>query len=339
MKVKENFSLKPYNTFGLEAKAAHFVEVQSEEELIEFLQNNPLAKGSLLPLGGGSNILLTEDYPGTVLKISILGKRILKATNGKTRVEVAGGENWHDFVLWTIDQNLGGIENMSLIPGNVGTAPIQNIGAYGVEQKDCFVSLRAIEIEKGQVHHFTNEACEFGYRDSVFKRHLKGKFIITKVVYELTNKDHRVKTSYGAIQAQLKESDISEPTIKEVSDAVIAIRKSKLPDPKKIGNSGSFFKNPVIPNAQFAELKLKFPEIAAYPNGKDHTKVAAGWLIEKAGFKGLRRGDIGVHDKQALVLVNHGGGDGKALKQLSSDIQKRIKELFGISLEAEVNIL
>jgi UDP-N-acetylmuramate dehydrogenase len=284
-------------------------------------------------------MLLTQDYQGTVLKISIPGKRILKKTNNTTKVEVAGGENWHDFVLWTIQQNLGGIENMSLIPGNVGTAPIQNIGAYGVEQKDCFVSLRAVEIESGQVHHFTNEACEFGYRDSVFKRHLKGKFIITQVVYELTNTSHSVKTSYGAIQTQLKEAGISKPTIKEVSDAVIAIRQSKLPDPKKIGNSGSFFKNPVIPNRQFEELKQKFPEVAAYPNGENRTKVAAGWLIEQAGFKGLRRGSIGVHDKQALVLVNHGGGEGKALKQLSSDIQEKVKELFGISLEAEVNIL
>ena len=337
--MEQNVSLQPYNTFGLDAKAQHFLEVNSPEVLLEFLTENPLAKGPLLPLGGGSNILLTKDYQGTVLKLSLKGKHILKEQGGFTYVEVAGGENWHNFVLWTISKNLGGLENMSLIPGNVGTAPIQNIGAYGVEQKDSFVSLTAVEIASGQIHHFTNEACEFGYRDSVFKRHLKGKFIITKVVFKLTNTHHVLKTGYGAIQAELKQMNITEPTIKEVSDAVIAIRQSKLPDPKKIGNSGSFFKNPVLTNAAFAVLKHKFPEVAAYPNGEHHTKVAAGWLIEQAGLKGLRRGPIGVHEKQALVLVNYGGGKGKNIQQLSSDIQQKVKEIFDVSLEAEVNIL
>lgn len=339
MQIQENVSLQPYNTFGLEASAKHFVEIETQEELVDFLLNEPLAKENLLPLGGGSNILLTQDYEGTVLKLSLQGKTVLKEKGGFTFVEVASGENWHDFVLWAIDQNLGGIENMSLIPGNVGTAPIQNIGAYGVEQKDSFVSLTAVEIESGQVHHFTNEACEFGYRDSVFKRHLKGKFIITKVVFKLTNTNHLLKTSYGAIQAELKSKGIETPSIKEVSDAVIAIRQSKLPDPKEIGNSGSFFKNPVISNEKFEVLKSKFPEVSAYPNGENHTKVAAGWLIEQAGLKGLRRGPIGVHEKQALVLVNYGGGKGKDIQQLSSDIQQKVKEIFDISLEAEVNIL
>jgi UDP-N-acetylmuramate dehydrogenase len=337
--MEQNVSLKPFNTFGLEAKAQHFLEINNQEELIDFLTNNPLAKGPLLPIGGGSNILLTQDYKGTVLKLSLKGKHILKEQDNYTFVEVAGGENWHDFVLWSISENLGGIENMSLIPGNVGTAPIQNIGAYGVEQKDSFVSLTAVEIETGQIHHFTDEACEFGYRDSVFKRHLKGKFIITKVVFKLTNTNHVLKTSYGAIQNQLQLMNVLEPTIKEVSDAVIAIRQSKLPDPKEIGNSGSFFKNPVISNEKFEILKHKFPEVSAYPNGENHTKVAAGWLIEQAGLKGLRRGPIGVHEKQALVLVNYGGGKGKDIQQLSSDIQAKVKEIFDISLEAEVNIL
>ena len=337
--MENNVSLKPFNTFGLEAKAQNFLEVNNQEELIEFLKNEPLAKGGLLPLGGGSNILLTQDYIGTVLKLSLIGKTTLKEEGGFTYVEIAGGKNWHEFVLWAIDNNLGGIENMSLIPGNVGTAPIQNIGAYGVEQKDSFVSLTAVEIESGQIRHFTNEACKFGYRDSVFKRHLKGKFIITKVVYKLTNTDHVLKTSYGAIQNELKSMHVSKPTIKNVSDAVIAIRQSKLPDPKEIGNSGSFFKNPVITNKKFELLKSKFPDVSAYPNGDNHTKVAAGWLIEKAGLKGLRRGPIGVHEKQALVLVNYGGGKGKDIKQLSSDVQRKVKEIFDISLEAEVNIL
>jgi len=337
--MDQNVSLKPFNTFGLEAKAQNFLEIKSQEELVEFLKENPLAKGPLLPLGGGSNILLTQDYQGTVLKLSLKGKHILKEQDGFTLVEVAGGENWHDFVLWSISKNLGGIENMSLIPGNVGTAPIQNIGAYGVEQKDSFVSLTAVEVESGQVHHFTNEACKFGYRDSVFKRHLKGKFIITHVIYKLTNANHVLKTTYGAIQNQLRLMNVTEPTIKEVSDAVIAIRQSKLPDPKEIGNSGSFFKNPVITNEEFEILKSNFPDVSAYPNGENHTKVAAGWLIEKAGLKGLRRGPIGVHEKQALVLVNYGGGKGKDIQQLSSDIQQKVKEIFDISLEAEVNIL
>ncbi len=339
MQIQENTSLQSHNTFGIEAKSQYFLDVNSQEVLIDFLQNNALAKGPLLPLGGGSNILLTQDFNGTVLKLTFKGKRVLKEKEGYTGVEVAGGENWHEFVLWAISKNLGGIENMSLIPGNVGTAPIQNIGAYGVEQKDCFVSLTAVEIESGQIHHFTNEACEFGYRDSVFKRHLKGKFIITKVVFKLTNANHVLKTSYGAIQAELKSKGIDSPSIKEVSDAVIAIRKSKLPDPNEIGNSGSFFKNPVISNEKFEILKEKFPEVYAYPNGENHTKIAAGWLIEKAGLKGLRRGPIGVHEKQALVLVNYGGGKGKDIQQLSSDIQQKVKEIFDISLEAEVNIL
>ncbi|MCT4622716.1 MAG: UDP-N-acetylmuramate dehydrogenase [Schleiferiaceae bacterium] len=339
MRFLENESLKPYNTFGLDVKARHFVEIESEKELVHFLLNHEWAKKPLLPLGGGSNILLTKDFEGTVIKLSLNGKRIIKEDNDFVKVAISAGENWHEFVLWAIRQNFGGVENLSLIPGNIGTAPIQNIGAYGVELKDVFVSLSAVEIESGQVHYFTHEACEFGYRDSVFKRANKGKFIITEVTLQLTKQNHQLKMSYGAIQDQLKVDSVSEPTIQDISNAVIAIRQSKLPDPKEIGNSGSFFKNPVISNGQFAELKSKFPDVASYPNGQDHTKVAAGWLIEKAGFKGLKRGAIGVHEKQALVLVNYGGGEGKELKALSSEIQEKVKEIFGISLEAEVNIL
>ncbi len=339
MELRENVNLKPFNTFGLSAEARYFVEIFSENELIDFLQNHPWAQHRILPLSGGSNMLLTQNYAGVVLKISLMGMEVAQEKEDHVLVNIAAGENWHHFVLWSISKNLGGVENLSLIPGNVGTAPIQNIGAYGVELKDVFHSLRCVEIKTGKVKVFTKDECEFGYRDSIFKRHQKGKYIITQVTLALKKAPHQLKLKYGAIAQQLTKMGIENPSIKEVSDAVIAIRESKLPDPKKIGNSGSFFKNPVIKNEEFIVLKEKFPEAVGYPNGAHHTKVAAGWLIEKAGWKGYRKGDAGVHKNQALVLVNYGNASGKEIQELSSKIQESIAEIFGVNLEAEVNIL
>lgn len=337
MRIQENISLKSYNTFGIDAKAKYFANVNTIEELAEVLQ----LKGypELFFLGGGSNMLLTQDVNALVTHVNIKGIHIVSETDDYVTVKANAGENWHEFIAWCIKHNFGGVENMSLIPGNVGTAPIQNIGAYGVELKDVFLECETIEIATGKHHVFTKAECNFGYRNSIFKQDQKGNHVIINVTFKLTKNNHVLKTSYGAITTELENQNIVNPTIKDISNAVIAIRSSKLPDPKKIGNSGSFFKNPVISIDQFKELQSNFPEIPNYKISETLVKVPAGWLIDKAGFKGKTFGNYGVHKNQALVLVNYGDAKGSDILKLSKLIQDTIKRIFNINLEAEVNII
>lgn len=337
MEILKNFPLKQYNTFGLSAYAKEFIAVHSVDELAEVIREN--AGKELFILGGGSNMLLTKDIDALVIHVDIKGKSVADNGNGSADVTAMAGENWHEFVLYCIDNNLGGLENLSLIPGNVGTTPIQNIGAYGTEIKDTFVSCEAMEIATQQLRTFTKQECEFAYRESIFKGELKGRYIITSVTFRLTTENHKINTSYGDIAAELTRNDIVIPTIKDVSNAVTAIRKSKLPDPKELGNSGSFFKNPIITAEEFEKVYVAHPQMPHYTISDTEVKVPAGWLIEQAGFKGCRFGDAGVHAKQALVLVNYGNATGQELVDLSRKIQQTVKEKFGISIEAEVNII
>ena len=333
MDIHKNFSLKNYNTFGIDAKAKQFVEVSSIEELKTILSQEK----NIFVLGGGSNMLLTQDIDKLVVFVNTKGIKTSNKKDNTIEVTAQAGENWHEFVLWCIDHDYGGIENLSLIPGNVGTCPIQNIGAYGVEIKDTFKKLTAIDIDTLEEKIFTLEDCLFGYRNSIFKNELKGKYIITSVTFELTTENHQTDISYGAIVSALNGNE--NPTLKEISNAVISIRESKLPNPKEIGNSGSFFKNPVIDITLFEKLKKQYPNIPSYLISETSIKVPAGWLIEQAGFKGKRFGDAGVHDKQALVLVNHGNAKGFEVYQIAKKIQEEIKSKFEISLEIEVNVI
>ncbi|WKD86951.1 UDP-N-acetylenolpyruvoylglucosamine reductase [Polaribacter huanghezhanensis] len=334
MTILNNISLKEYNTFGVEVYAKRFVSISSFYDLQQLLKTEK----ELFLLSGGSNMLLTKDIEKLVTFINFKGISIDRENENSVHITVNSGENWHEFVLWCISQDYGGIENLSLIPGNVGTCPIQNIGAYGVEVKDTITKVEALEIETGKLVPFSNTDCEFGYRNSIFKNHAKGKYILTSVSFQLTKTTHQLNTSYGAIETALKEKNITNPTIKDVSDAVIAIRKSKLPDPKEIGNSGSFFKNPVITTQQFIEIQKQHPTIPSYKISETETKVPAGWLVEQCEFKGKRFGDAGVHEKQALVLVNYGNASGKEIHQLAQNIQQAVFKKFQISLEIEVNI-
>lgn len=333
-KIEKNTSLAPFNTFGLEVKAERYAEIHSLEDLKEILESGEMPT---LFLGGGSNVLLLDDIHGLVLRNCMLGKKV-EERQDYILVTVASGENWHELVLWAVENGYAGIENMSLIPGTVGAAPMQNIGAYGTEIKDVFVKLRALEIASGELREFRLEECAFGYRESIFKHGLKNKFIIVDVTLKL-QKTAVVNTSYGAIKDTLKEMGVEKPTIQDVSKAVIHIRKSKLPDPAEIGNSGSFFKNPEIPKKDYEAIKLKYPEVPSYPVSDELVKVPAGWLIEKAGWKGYTEGSIGVHAKQALVLVNYGGGKGRDIAALAIRIQEDIHQKFGISLSPEVNFV
>lgn len=333
MKIQQNISLKPYNTFGIQVNAKRFVTVNSVKELKEIIASEK----SLFLLGGGSNILLTGDVEKLVIHLNTKGIIVNDFDENEVLVTAEAGENWHELVLWCVSQNYGGLENLALIPGNVGTSPIQNIGAYGIEIKDVFQQLEALEIETGKTKIFTNADCDFGYRNSVFKNELKGKFIILNVTFKLTKKNHNINISYGAIKDLL--TDKEKPSIKEIADAVIVIRQSKLPDPKKIGNSGSFFKNPVITSDLFKELTEKHPEIPHYRISENEIKIPAGWLIEQCGFKGKRFGDAGVHEKQALVLVNYNNATGKEIYALAQKIQQKVMETFKISLEIEVNVI
>ena len=337
MEIQNNFSLKKHNTFGIEAKAKQFVAVHSIAELKTILKENKSQKKFIL--GGGSNMLLTKDIDALVVHIDLKGRKVIKEEADFVWVESQAGENWHEFVLWTIEQNFGGLENMSLIPGNVGTTPVQNIGAYGTEIKDTFVSCEALSIENQEIKTFTNSECHFGYRESVFKNEVKDLYIITSVVFKLTKANHKINTSYGDITAELATKNITKPTLKEVSDAVIAIRKSKLPDPKDLGNSGSFFKNPVLLKTDFEKIHLKFPEMKYYEISESEVKVPAGWLIEQAGLKGKRFGNAGIHKNQALILVNYGNASGQEILDISKNIQDTIFKIFGIHIEAEVNVI
>ena len=337
MKIHDHFSLKKYNTFGIEAKAKQFVAVHNEAELREilFLHKND----KKFVLGGGSNMLLTKDIDALVIHIDLKGKKVVKEDDDFVWVEAKAGENWHEFVLFTIEQNFGGLENMSLIPGNVGTTPVQNIGAYGTEIKDTFISCEAMNIETQQMRTFMKVDCDFGYRESVFKNIEKDKYIITSVVFKLTKRNHKINTSYGDITAELAKQNVAIPTLKDVSNAVIAIRQSKLPDPKELGNSGSFFKNPIILKSEFEKIHPKFPDMKFFEVSETEVKVPAGWLIEQAGFKGKRFGDAGIHKNQALVLVNYGNATGTEILAVSKDVQKTVLEKFGIAIEAEVNVI
>lgn len=338
MDIKENFSLKPFNTFGIDVKAYLFCEVHTIEELKGLLSDPKYKNISKMFLGGGSNILFTKDFEGLVIKISIKGIQQLSETDDFVIIKSGAGVIWDDLVSYSIENNLGGIENLSLIPGTVGAAPIQNIGAYGVELKDSFYSLEALEIENQKIHIFSKEDCQFGYRSSIFKSDFKNKFVILSVKLKL-NKKNIFNISYGAIKDVLNTMGVTDITLGSVRDAVCDIRRSKLPDPSEIGNAGSFFKNPEIPEEQFLTLREIYPDIINYKTSPEMVKIPAGWLIEKAGWKGKTIGNCGVHKNQALVLVNYGNANGEEIQKLSLDVSKSVFEMFGISLETEVNII
>jgi UDP-N-acetylmuramate dehydrogenase len=335
MNLTHNISLRPYNTFGIDANAKEFSIFRSIDELDELVKMS--GRNHFMILGGGSNILLTKDYDDYVLKNEISGIEVVHEDEHHVYVKAGAGENWHQFVLFCLERDLAGVENLSLIPGNVGASPMQNIGAYGVEIKDVFHDLEAYRIKTGKVVTFSHADCKFGYRESVFKNRHKGEYVILSVTLRL-NKVPSFNTSYGAIEDELKRMN-KRVNIQSVSQAVINIRTSKLPDPAKIGNAGSFFKNPTIPEKQFDELKKEHPGVPAYPQGHGLVKVAAGWLIEQCGWKGYRKGNAGVHEKQALVLVNYGGASGREIYDLSEEIRKSVVKKFGIELEREVNVI
>ena len=341
MNIQHNFSLKKYNTFGIEAKAKQFVAVATVDDLKTILKEYKSEPKFIL--GGGSNMLLTQDIQSLVIHIDLKGKKIIKEDDDSVWVESNAGENWHEFVLWTINQNFGGLENMSLIPGNVGTTPVQNIGAYGTEIKDTFVSCNAMNVANQEIKTFTKEECHFGYRESIFKNEYKDQFIITSVVFKLTKRNHKINISYGDIAKGLEKNNPEAsgytPTLMAISNAVIAIRQSKLPNPKELGNSGSFFKNPIISKEQYEKATILHPEMPHYVISETEVKVPAGWLIEQAGFKGKRFGDAGIHKNQALVLVNYGNATGKEILNVSKAIQATILKEFGIAIEAEVNVI
>ena len=342
MNIQQNISLKPYNTFGIDVSASRFVSVDNLDKLQKILTQEK----DVFLLSGGSNMLLTKDIDKLVIHINIKGISIHYENESEVELSVNAGEDWHEFVMWCISQNYGGIENLSLIPGNVGTSPIQNIGAYGVEVKDVITRVEGIDLNSAKKIQFSNKECDFGYRNSIFKNELKEKIVITSVRFKLTKKNHHLNTNYGAIEKELAIRKISNPTIKDISDIVINIRQAKLPDPKKIGNSGSFFKNPIISLKQFKKLQEKYPNIPFYkiPSSKKEDaaynyKIPAGWLIETAGFKGKRYGDCGIHNNQALVLVNYDKASGTDIYILAKKIQETILSIFEITLDIEVNII
>jgi UDP-N-acetylmuramate dehydrogenase len=337
MQIQENISLKPYNTFAIDAKAKYFSTFSTVDELEELLYYKPTTKHKLI-LGGGSNILFTKDFDGLVLKNELKGIELIKEDEHYYYVKAAAGENWHQFVLHCVHRNYAGVENLSLIPGNVGASPMQNIGAYGVEIKEVFEQLEAYHINDKKLVTFTANDCEFGYRESVFKRKYKDQFVILDVTFRL-RKQPVFHTSYGAVEQELEKMGVHELSIQAISQAVINIRSSKLPDLKEIGNAGSFFKNPEIDNHKFHELTQRFPNIVGYPVQNNKTKLAAGWLIEQCGWKGYREGDAGCHARQALVLVNYGNAKGEEIYNLSEKILQSVEEKFGVVLEREVNII
>lgn len=339
MKIEENKELKALNTFGIEAKAKKYVRIDSFEDAQAFFKQKEYEEPILI-LGGGSNILLTEDFNGTVINNHILGIDVIEESEESITLKVGAGENWHEFVLYCIEQGYAGVENLSLIPGKVGASPMQNIGAYGVEVKEVITEVECLRLADAEKVIFTNEECKFDYRSSIFKTTHKGQYFITSVSFKL-NKIPTFKVSYGAIQAQLLANGVDQEhlSIKAISDAVIQIRQSKLPDPKEIGNSGSFFKNPIVSKEKFLSLKKRFKDMPAYELPQGGYKLAAGWLIEKAGWKGYTEENYGVHKKQALVLVNYGGASGKEIYDLSERILQSIIQKFGVELEREVNVI
>lgn len=334
--IQQNKSLKAYNTFGISVNASNFVEITSEDELTQLLKQD-ITKEPFLILGGGSNVLFTKDFNGLIIKISIPGISS-KRVDDHIEVTAGAGVVWNELVIFCVENGFSGMENLSLIPGTVGASPVQNIGAYGVELKDVFESCTAFEIETGIKRTFTFDDCAFDYRDSIFKSRLKGKYIITSVVFKLTDKA-KLNTQYGAIQDELKNRNIDQPTIKDISEVVSSIRVGKLPDPSTIGNAGSFFKNPIISAAQFVKVHASFPDVIHYSLTDGMEKLAAGWLIEQCGFKGVTVGNTGTWKYQALVLVNHGNASGAEVYSFSEQIIKAVDAKFGVLLEREVNIL
>jgi UDP-N-acetylmuramate dehydrogenase len=346
LRVQQNISLKPLNTFGIDVRAKYFSAFGSQEELLELTTNhaqftNGTSSKKNIPvfiLGGGSNILFTKNFDGLVLMNQIRGIELIKEDEHYLYVRAGAGENWHQFVRHCIQRNWAGVENLSLIPGNVGATPMQNIGAYGVELKEVFDELQAFHLKDKKVYTFSVNDCGFGYRESVFKKKLKDQFVILNVTYRL-NKVPIFNTSYGAVEEELKRMAINKISIQAISQAVINIRSSKLPDPLEVGNAGSFFKNPQIPKTKFINLKEKYPGVVGYENEDGTMKLAAGWMIEQCGWKGFRKGDAGCHAKQALVLVNYGNATGKEIYALSEDITRSVKKKFGVELEREVNLV
>lgn len=335
--IENNYNLKALNTFGIEAFASEYTEIFSEENMQSLIANQVLKKKQILILGGGSNLLFTKNYDGLIIKNNIRGIEVIGENDDHVFIQAGAGESWHEFVLFCIKNGWNGLENLSLIPGNVGASPMQNIGAYGVEIKDVFYELEAINLHTGEIHYFSNAACEFGYRESIFKKHLKNQYLISRVTYQL-NKKPDFKVEYGAIKTELESMKVETLSAKAISDAVINIRSSKLPDPKKLGNAGSFFKNPVVDEKLLEEIKMNYPNVVAYPLENGKVKLAAGWLIEQAGWKGKIVGNCGVHHLQALVLVNHGNATGSELYDLSTEILNSVKDKFNVELEREVNI-
>ncbi len=337
MHIEEHKSLKDYNTFNIQATARYFSSIGSIEDLKLALKSN--IHPDIFILGGGSNMLLTKNIEALVLHINLKGIKIVSEDKNSVVLNVMAGENWHEFVQYCINNDYGGVENLSLIPGNVGTAPIQNIGAYGVELKDVFLDCNTLSIIDQSEKKFTKEECQFAYRNSIFKDQKKGKYIITNVTFKLTKNNHHTIIEYGSVKQELENSNIHPPSIKDISEVIIKIRESKLPNPNEIGNSGSFFKNPTINNIEFEKFNKNFPTAPFYKLSEFEYKIPAGWLIEKSGFKGQRFGDAGVHKNQALVLVNHGNASGKEILKLAEKIRTKVKQDFGILIEPEVNIV
>lgn len=338
MLISENVLLRPYNTFGIAARSRYFADFSNADELGELLSAPQFRDLPRMILGGGSNVLFTKDFDGVILKNEMKGMEVVGEDDDYVYVKAGAGESWHGFVMENIKHNRGGLENLSLIPGNVGASPMQNIGAYGVEIKDTFHSLEALHLEEKEVVSFTKEDCRFGYRESVFKHKYKGQFAILSVTYKLS-KHPQFNTSYGAIEAELNAMGVKDLSIQAISQAVINIRSSKLPDPAKIGNAGSFFKNPTVTAGDYERIKAAHPGVVAYPVEGNQFKLAAGWLIEQCGWKGYREGDAGVHAKQALVLVNYGEAKGGEIYDLSQKVLDSVEEKFGVLLEREVNII
>lgn len=338
MIIRENCSLKSYNSFGLDVKARFVAEVDSAEEIIQLLSNAPFRDMPRLVLGGGSNVLFLKDQPGLVIINRMPGITLIPLAGDEVLVKAGAGEVWHNLVEFCIREGLGGIENLSLIPGSVGAAPMQNIGAYGAEIKDVFEELEALDLSEMQLKKFDKAACRFGYRDSFFKHEGKNRYVITRVCLRL-RRNAGLNTSYGAIADELRKAGIINPGLRELSDAVCRIRKSKLPDPKITGNAGSFFKNPVVSRKDAEAMKKKHPGLISYPQEDGSEKLAAGWLIEQCGWKGKRAGEAGIHPMQALVLVNYGKASGQDILDLSMQVQKSVREKFGVTLEPEVNLI
>lgn len=336
MQIDQNISLKPFNTFGINVEAHRFLRIAELNTLQKTLRSGMFTE--YFVLSGGSNLLLTRPVEELVLYMDVQGREILQEDEKSITIRIMCGENWHDLVLWTLNQGYGGLENLALIPGRAGTAPVQNIGAYGVELKDVLKGLEAVEMSTGELVYFDAASCKLGYRESIFKKEARGKYIIWSIDLHLSKTGHVLKTDYGDIRSKLNEAGVSQPKPMDVAQAIIGIRKAKLPDPAVLGNSGSFFKNPVIPREKFESLKVKFPEIPGYPQDSEFVKIPAGWLIEKLGYKGYRIGDAGVHEIQSLVLVNYGDATGKEILNLAQEIQAAVFDNFSVKIEPEVNI-